>query len=62
MKLLLRIIGIAAVLIGGIWMLQGFNLLPGSFMTGDLKWAACGAGLGVVGATLLVRGWSRRPK
>ncbi len=62
MKLLLRIIGIAALLIGGIWMLQGFNLLPGSFMTGDLKWAAYGAVLALVGAALLVRGWTRRRK
>lgn len=60
MRLLLRIIGIAAVLIGAIWMLQGFNLLPGSFMTGDLKWAAYGGGLALIGIVLLVRGWTRR--
>ena len=60
MKLLLRIIGIAAVVIGCIWMLQGFNVLPGSFMTGDIKWAAYGGGLALVGVVLLVRGWTRR--
>ena len=61
MKLLLRIIGIGAVVIGAVWMLQGFNLMPGSFMTGDLKWAAYGGGLALLGVLLLVRGWERRP-
>jgi hypothetical protein len=60
MKLLLRIIGIGAVVIGAIWMLQGLNVMPGSFMTGDLRWAAYGAGLAVVGVVLLLRGWERR--
>lgn len=60
MKLLLRIIGIGAVVIGAIWMLQGFNVMPGSFMTGDMKWAAYGGALAAIGAVLLVRGWTRR--
>jgi hypothetical protein len=24
---------------GLIWILQGVNILPGSFMTGDIRWA-----------------------
>jgi hypothetical protein len=28
---------------GIIWALQGLNLLPGTFMKGDLKWTAIGA-------------------
>jgi hypothetical protein len=41
------------LLIGAVWIGQGFNLIPGSFMTGDLKWAVIGAVLVVVGATLV---------
>jgi len=48
------------LLIGIIWVLQGVNILPGSFMTGDPKWAAYGGGLALLGVVLLVRGWERR--
>lgn len=27
---------------GGVFFLQGINILPGSFMTGDLRWAVVG--------------------
>ncbi|HMV96399.1 MAG TPA: hypothetical protein PLD33_10300 [Anaerolineales bacterium] len=29
-------------LAGGTWVLQGINVLPGSFMTGDPQWAING--------------------
>lgn len=41
------------ILIGIVWIGQGFNLIPGSFMTGDLTWAAWGALLLVLGALLV---------
>jgi hypothetical protein len=41
------------LVIGVIWMLQGFNILPGSFMTGHIIWAVYGAPLAVVGAALV---------
>lgn len=48
------------VFIGAIWILQGINVLPGSFMTGDIKWTYIGAVLAVVGVALAV--WvNRRP-
>jgi len=31
------------ILIGFIWLLQGLNYLPGSFMTGQVAWAWAGA-------------------
>lgn len=31
------------LLTGAIWFLQGINILPGSFMTGEIGWAAAGA-------------------
>jgi hypothetical protein len=39
----LRIIGILLILTGAVWILQGINLLPGSFMTGQTQWAIYGA-------------------
>jgi hypothetical protein len=30
-------------LTGGIWILQGISILPGSYMTGDPQWAVNGA-------------------
>lgn len=29
-------------LVGAVWILQGLNLLPGSFMTGDPFWTGAG--------------------
>jgi hypothetical protein len=53
MKILLNIIGVAMLLVGIIWFLQGINILPGSFMTGQSQWAVAGAGLLLVGGVLL---------
>lgn len=46
------------VLAGLIWLLQGIGILPGSFMTGQVRWALYGAAAIVIG--LLVIAWSRR--
>ena len=48
--------GLAAVLMlfGGVWFLQGINVLPGSFMTGQTKWALIGGAAFVAGLALLV--------
>ncbi len=43
--------GIVLIVIGAIWLLQGVNVLPGSFMTGQAKWAVIGGiclGVGLV--------------
>ena len=50
----MMIIGVLLVLMGGVWILQGINVLPGSFMTGQTKWAVYGAVAVVVGIVLLV--------
>lgn len=52
MKLALRIVGVLIFLAGLVWFLQGVNILPGSFMTGDPKWAVNGALGMVIGAGL----------
>jgi len=58
MKLVLTIIGVILILMGGVWILQGFNILPVGFMAGQMQYALYGAILAVVGIGLLV--FSRR--
>ena len=53
MKTLLNIVGVLLVIIGGIWFLQGINVLPGSFMTGQTRWAVRG-GLAVIAGIVLL--------
>ena len=53
MKKPLAAIGVAAIVVGGIWFLQGIGVLPGSFMTGQTRWAVIGAITALVGAALL---------
>ena len=43
MKIALNILGGLIFLAGLVWFLQGINILPGSFMTGDPQWAINGA-------------------
>jgi hypothetical protein len=42
MRIALNIIASLLVLGGAIWFLQGINVLPGSFMTGQTRWAIYG--------------------
>ena len=62
MRITLGIIGAILVLVGAVWVLQGLNVLPGSFMTGQLKWAVYGAISAVVGVVLIVAGRRIPPK
>jgi uncharacterized membrane protein HdeD (DUF308 family) len=52
-KTVLNVVGVIMILIGIVWILQGINILPGSFMTGQIKWAINGAISAVIGAALL---------
>ena len=60
MRIALNILGALAVLVGGVWFLQGINVLPGSFMTGQTKWAIYGGVLLLAGAVTLARVNRRR--
>lgn len=53
-RLILNIIGVVLILMGGVWFLQGINILPGSFMTGQIQWAVYGGIALVIGIVLLV--------
>ncbi|MGT2427076.1 hypothetical protein [Amnibacterium kyonggiense] len=48
------VLGLIALVTGGIWTGQGLNLIPGSFMTGDRTWLAIGLAVAVVGIVLIV--------
>ncbi len=57
-RIILSIIGVLLILPGVIFFLQGVNILPGSFMTGQPQWAVNGGIMIVVGALLLW--WANR--
>jgi uncharacterized membrane protein HdeD (DUF308 family) len=60
MKTIRMVLGVLLVCIGIVWILQGVNVLPGSFMTGQRQWAVYGAIAAVVGIVLLVTARGRR--
>jgi hypothetical protein len=56
----MNLLAVVFLLIGCVWLLQGINVLPGSFMTGQVKWAVYGAILVVAGLGLLLAANRRR--
>jgi hypothetical protein len=42
MRITLNVIAVLCLLMGCVWFLQGINIIPGSFMTGQSKWAIIG--------------------
>jgi LPXTG-motif cell wall-anchored protein len=60
MRIVFNVLGGLLLLAGGVWFLQGINILPGSFMTGQTKWAVYGGLLMVAGIGLLVLANRRR--
>jgi hypothetical protein len=54
MRIILNIVAILLLLAGATWFLQGINVLPGSFMTGQIRWAIYGGIAVAVGVALLV--------
>jgi hypothetical protein len=59
MKITLNIAGGILVFFGAVWFLQGINVLPGSFMTGQIQWAVYG-GIAVAAGLVLLLTASRR--
>jgi len=60
MRITLNVAGVLCLLVGCVWILQGINILPGSFMTGQTKWAIYGGLMVVVGLGLLISANRRR--
>ena len=60
MRIALNVSGVLCLLVGCVWILQGINILPGSFMTGQTKWAIYGGLIVVAGIGLLISANRRR--
>ncbi|MGH9679407.1 MAG: hypothetical protein ACRD4Y_05620 [Candidatus Acidiferrales bacterium] len=58
MKIASNIVGTLLVLTGCVWFLQGISVLPGSFMTGETKWAVRGCIAAIAGIFVLL--WANR--
>ena len=61
MRKALLLAGVLLGLTGVVWILQGFNVLPGSFMTGQMIWAYIGIAVSMIGSVVIwiaVRGGS----
>jgi len=55
-----RIVGLLLILIGGVWTLQGFGVIGGSFMTGSTTWLVIGLVLVLAGIALVARRRTRQ--
>ncbi len=57
MRYVLLVAGGLMSLAGGVWLLQGVSILPGSFMTGQMFWAVMGAVSMAIGGLLVIAGF-----
>lgn len=55
-------LGLLAVVLGGVWTLQGLDYLGDSLMSGQQLWAVIGSTLIVAGLVLIVVGMRRRSR
>ncbi|WP_275789179.1 hypothetical protein [Pararhizobium gei] len=53
MKIFKNIAGIVVILLGGLWMLQGANIISGMAMSDNREWLVIGALLVIFGGALL---------
>ena len=60
MRVGLGVVGVLMVLAGGVFAGQGLGYIPGSYMTGDIKWFWIGSGMVVAGLALGAVGLVRR--
>jgi hypothetical protein len=58
----LGVLGVLVLLTGAVFAGQGLGYIPGSVMTGDIKWFWIGSAMVVVGLVLGFFGFMRRPK
>ena len=54
MRVAVNLLGVLCLLVGSVWILQGINVIPGSFMTGQREWAVYGLVSLIAGAGLLI--------
>ena len=58
----LMVFGLLAVVLGGLWTLQGLDLVGGSMMSGVRVWAMIGPAVVLIGLILIVFGVHRRSR
>jgi hypothetical protein len=57
----LRVVGgVVLILVGGVWILQGVNVIGGSGMSGHGQYAVLGAVVALIGVALLI--WAARTR
>jgi predicted phage tail protein len=56
-RIIARVVGVIAILVGALWIGQGLGVLPGAAMSGVLFWFWVGLVLVIVGIALL---WATR--
>jgi vacuolar-type H+-ATPase subunit I/STV1 len=56
------VVGLLAVVLGGLWTLQGLDVVGGSVMSGVSLWAVVGPIVAVAGLVLIVVGVRRRAR
>jgi len=59
-QIVLVVIGLAAVLAGLVWTLQGLGYVGGSFMSGATVWAVIGPIVALAGLALIMLGLRSR--
>jgi hypothetical protein len=60
MRICVNIAGVVLMLLGCIWILQGMNVMLGSPMSGQMRWAVRGGILVFAGIAALV--WANRKR
>jgi len=60
MRIALTILGGLCLLSGGVFSFQGINIIPGSFMTGQTRWAIYGALIAIAGIAVIIFANRRR--
>jgi hypothetical protein len=61
-RIALTVVAVLLMFMGTIWFLQGIGILPGSFMTGQTRWAVYGGIADAAGVGLLVVAYRRRQR
>ncbi len=56
------VIGVLVALVGAVFAGQGLGYIPGSFMTGDMRWFWIGGAMVIIGLGLLAATFLRRSR
>lgn len=54
MRVIVNVFAVLLVIAGCVFFLQGINVLPGSFMTGQTRWAVIGGLCVILGILILM--------